>query len=243
MKPVTIYALCSSRDRRARYVGQTCDITARLWQHRNHSHKKRTHLGRWISSVMNAGYEVQAIVLQQNAQRNSDEIEWIATLRYFGADLVNGTPGGDGFGNERSQSHRQAISNALRGKEKSASHRANLAAALAGRPLDPAHAEMLALARRLPKKKPPPATPETCAKISAALKGKVRSVEFKEKVRKAKIGVPRPQIVREKLSAYWSGRSRPDRVGFKHTPESIAKMSASHRRNRESQNDPPTHMA
>lgn len=230
MRPVTIYALCSSRDMRARYVGQTYNLAERTLYHRGRSRFAKTHLGNWVGRVLDDGFKIEVVVLQENAERNVDEIKWIADLHELGAELVNGSPGGDGFGGERGESHRAAISRALRGKPKSQEHRAKLSAALLGRPLDEVRAEKLAQARKLPKKHRGPVGPETGAKISAALSGIKRSDEFKEKLRIAKTGVPRPQIVKDKLSAYWTGRSRPEFIGKKHTPESIAKMKESHRR-------------
>lgn len=187
MKPVTIYALCSSRDRRVRYVGQTCQPLAdRLWYHQHRSAKLRTHLGNWIRSVSAEGFTVEAIVLQDGAERNKAEIEWIADLRYLGATLVNGTAGGDGFGVDRTDRHREAISRSLKGRPKSAKHRANLSAANKGKPLPPERAAQLAEARRKPRRNPskPRASmpPEVRAKIAAANRGRIVSAESRAKM-------------------------------------------------------------
>lgn len=190
MKPVTIYALCSSRDRRVRYVGQTCQpLPARLWYHQQRSVKTRTRLGRWLSSVLNAGFQVEAIILQDGAQRNLDEIEWIAALRDLGAELVNGTPGGDGFGNDRTEAHRSAISHALKGMPKSEAHRQRLSAANKGKPLPPKRAAQLAEARKKSTRRPlhpkAPMPPDVRAKIAAANRGRIFTPECRQKMSEA----------------------------------------------------------
>ncbi len=186
---VTIYALCSSRDMRARYVGQTSNFENRIWFHRNRTvvQSPKTRLACWIKSVTTAGYEVKAVVLEQSAERNAAEIAWIAMLRDMGADLVNGTPGGDGFGAGRSQAHKDAISVALKGKAKSQLHREKLSAALVGKPLSPERASQLKDARKNRKTwhKGRVASEETKAKMSAAQMGHHVSDEAREKMRLA----------------------------------------------------------
>jgi len=187
MKPVTIYALCSSRDHRVRYVGQTHQLLSnRIWYHQNRSVRAKTHLGRWMSSVKAKGHSIEVVVLQENAERNSAEIEWIAMLSDFGADLVNGTPGGDGFGNDRTQSHKDAIARALKGRQKSPEHCANLAAANRGKKLPPERAAQLAEARkksgRRPRKPKAPMPEDVRRKISVANKGRVVGIETRQRM-------------------------------------------------------------
>lgn len=64
--------------------------------------------------------------------------------------------------------------------------------------------------------------PETRIKMSKASKGRRKSVEHCENIRKSKLGVPRPAFVCAAISAY-----RKAHVGWKHSEETRAKMRTS----------------
>lgn len=51
--------------------------------------------------------------------------------------------------------------------------------------------------------------------ISERMKGRIVSVETREILRQQHLGAPCPEITKEKLSLYWSGRERPNRQGEK----------------------------
>lgn len=92
-----IYALHDPRTGDVRYVGQTKDPEARLKAHvRDALEGDPKHVYRWIRQVLVHGLEPQMRVLAVVPRSHADEaeIQWIADLRERGADLTNGTEGG-----------------------------------------------------------------------------------------------------------------------------------------------------
>lgn len=82
-------------------------------------------------------------------------------------------------------------------------------------------------------KRRPPISEETRARLSAAQRGRKQSPESIAKTRAALLGAPKSAETREKLSKALKGRKLTEEhkrkinpLGRKHTPETIAKMSA-----------------
>ena len=98
MRPVTIYALCSSRDCEIRYIGQTTQtVKHRLAQHKSYARKlKSTAVHKWLVREMDQGFDVQIMVICHDAIWNITEIELIAKYKEMGCRLLNLTEGGEG---------------------------------------------------------------------------------------------------------------------------------------------------
>lgn len=98
MRPVTIYALCSSRDCEIRYIGQTTQtVKHRLAQHKSYARKlKSTAVHKWLVREMDQGFDVQIMVICHDAIWNTTEIELIAKYKEMGCRLLNLTEGGEG---------------------------------------------------------------------------------------------------------------------------------------------------
>lgn len=213
MNLVTVYGLCSSADGRIRYVGQTNQkLSYRLNTHIAHAlaARSKAHCAAWIRQVISAGSDIRIFAIEENAVRNEAERRLIKWYRKHGAALTNIGLGGDGNDGPRSEEHKRAISEALRGKPKSADHRRKLADALKGRPLPAALVEACRLGLNHKKGvKRQPMSEETKRRISVANKGRRKPLGHGAKISLSKIGRPRSQETKDKLSAYWAGRKRP----------------------------------
>lgn len=96
-----VYGLASSENEDAiRYVGITKgELNVRVNHHRNYHLKNSNKRGNWVGSVIRNGYELMAVVLDKDLDKDAaveKEIAYIKLFKSFGADLVNGTSGGDG---------------------------------------------------------------------------------------------------------------------------------------------------
>lgn len=193
-KSITVYGLASSENGLIRYIGQTTvSLQTRLKWHITWTIRKRDRSRRtaWITSVLRDGYELTITALEENAVLHETEMRWIA--QHQGAELVNGTLGGDG----------------CIGVPKTAEHRAKIGAAHKGRK-SPWTAERN---RQSAGKPGHPSTPETNAKISAAHKGKpkpglaernkamVWNDEMRAKISAANSGTKASDETKAKLSA------------------------------------------
>lgn len=97
-----VYGLKMDDDEKIRYIG----ITSKNIQVRINEHLKdlsrtnvKTHKKNWIVSCMNLGKQIGYIILEDNLTQEEafkKEIEYIKLFKSFGANLVNGTLGGDG---------------------------------------------------------------------------------------------------------------------------------------------------
>lgn len=179
-----------------------------------------------------------------NEEATQLEIMFIKAIgrAFHGGPLVNKSDGGGGCGTDpKSESHRQAIGNALRGKPKSESTKQNMKVASAKRWSDPGskqclkdyHATMSLKQKATRASKISAATCEAMknkdirAKISIALTGRihdeVRRALTSETVRKAYQEHPE---YREKVAA--TSRGRKPFLGHHHSAETRAKMRYSH---------------
>jgi hypothetical protein len=119
---VTVYGLASSADGKIRYVGQTAgDLSVR---HKGHlvSAKRfpQRHRSKWIKSVLADGELVTVFVIESDAVENEAEIRWISWYKRHGAQLVNGTDGGEGTcGHDVSKGAREKLRVANLGKKQS----------------------------------------------------------------------------------------------------------------------------
>jgi hypothetical protein len=132
------------------------------------------------------------------------EIEWIKTLRLFGAKLCNKTYGGEGLSNPTEET------------------RAKMSASHKGVKLGEGH--RLALQNAHAKRKGIRRPPDVCAKISTSKLGKPRP-DMAGKNNPAK-----RDLVREKLSISMKGND--NALGCRRSPETLAKMSFAQKQSR-----------
>lgn len=94
---VAIYALIDPRINECRYVGKTInELPVRLGKHLGDKRPSRRRA--WLTHLLNAGVKPSIICLEHApiADQDDAEIFWIAYMKSLGANLVNGTLGGDG---------------------------------------------------------------------------------------------------------------------------------------------------
>lgn len=97
----TVYGLASSENGELiRYVGITTKkLNVRLNEHRNYCKKNFNKRGNWIGKVIRGGNKLVLVILESELTREEaivKERHYIKLFKSFGADLVNGTSGGDG---------------------------------------------------------------------------------------------------------------------------------------------------
>ncbi len=120
-----VYGLYSDNDpSNIRYIGQTSgDICDRICRHRSNAKSERESIKRlpvykWMKSVHNRGYNVEYVILKDNAIYNVDEIRIIKEYRDNGNNLMNVTDGGLGSKNRiQTQETRRKISLIHKGKK------------------------------------------------------------------------------------------------------------------------------
>jgi len=111
-----IYGLCSSEDYLIRYIGYTSiSIDDRAKKHYYES--GTTKKNNWIKSIKSKEHRLIPILIDEYENRRDAlkmEICYIKTFKSFGANLVNGTDGGDGV--TMTPEIRKKISEANKGK-------------------------------------------------------------------------------------------------------------------------------
>lgn len=190
MATTFIYALCEPGTRTVRYIGKTSTTPEkRLCRHQRETIKLDTHAGRWLRRIRSREETPTLVIFREVEGDGSDaEKRYIRYAEGLGMRLVNSTEGGEGvtmtpeirkkigdknrgenngmFGRVCSPEERALKSDSMRGKhagdknpsfgkEYSKEERARMSLATSGRTR----------------------TPEHCAAISAAKKGKRRSAE------------------------------------------------------------------
>jgi hypothetical protein len=189
-----IYGLVDPFTGFLRYVGKTTKLArVRLRAHINDRYRCRRTA--WIKSVRNRGGVPVWIELEtvKSEDANDAEISMIAFVRSCGAELVNGTDGGDGMCNptpevrmKMSESRRkqpfnpkaiEAMRNAIRGTKLSTATKEKMSKAAVERLRNPE------LRLRISQKlKGHPVAVETRAKLSSVFRGFKRSAEVRRKI-------------------------------------------------------------
>lgn len=93
-----IYTLSHPITLEIRYIGKTNNLVKRLWEHVNF--KKKSHKTSWIKSLLNEGLKPIISSIEEFEDENKAylaEIKWITYYKSLGANLINGTEGGEGF--------------------------------------------------------------------------------------------------------------------------------------------------
>lgn len=220
MRKAFIYALCEPGSRKVRYIGQTVNPQVRFKHHLSGSSKKKTHLGYWLKSVLDAGQVPNLVVLCETTedQCNAEEIRYISAARAIGIRLTNATDGGEGMPNPSPET-RARMSAAHAGKKLSPEHRAKMSEAQRGRTVSAETRAKIAASNRGKKH-----SAETRAKVSAVQMGKKLSLEHRSKIGAAHRGRKLSLEHRANISA--AKRGNKVWLGRKHSAESRAKMSA-----------------
>lgn len=159
-----VYVLKASDRPEARYVGQTSQTPAvRLKQHLREASivQKKDKRANWIRSVLARGASIVMEVIEPQAVWCDTEVALIARLKAAGADLVNGTAGGEGVP-QLSQECRDKIAAAHRGRDRS-QHSAAISAGGRRRFQDPAERSRVSMLTREAMKRP-----DVAAKMKAA---------------------------------------------------------------------------
>lgn len=152
--PVVVYGLFASDEGDVRYIGQTRrDPIVRLRQHMIEARRGNARRQNWIRSVLARGASVEMCVLRTNAEWSTTEMEVLAEYRRLGADLVNGTDGGEGCLNP-SPEVRAKMGDSKRGVKRTAEVKAKLRASNLRRFLCPHERERTAALTRESMKKP-----------------------------------------------------------------------------------------
>jgi len=130
-----IYALLDEKGF-PRYVGKTYDLKERL---RNHLKEKgRCHRICWLKSMKSKGLNPTLIALDSKPTEQEaldEEVFLISYFRYLGADLTNGTDGGEGIsGHKHSLETRNKMSKSRIGHITSPETRRKLSESNKGKP-------------------------------------------------------------------------------------------------------------
>lgn len=95
-----IYALLDPTTKQIKYIGQALNALERLAEHmKPRSREAKSHKNNWLNSLVAQGLKPELIVLESFEdpyKLNEAEIFWIAYYRSIGANLTNGTDGGEG---------------------------------------------------------------------------------------------------------------------------------------------------
>ena len=178
-----IYGLVDPRTLLVRYVGRSSTGVQRPRQHRRRAAHERNHKASWIRSLLALGLDYTIVVLEVVHKDALDSAErfWIAYGNACGWPLTNHTAGGEGSSGRVLSSETLAkMSAAQKGRKRpraqvEASARGHIGlrpspahlAKLRGRKQTPEHVAKRAAARR-----GKPCSPDTKAKIAAALRAR-----------------------------------------------------------------------
>lgn len=183
MKLTFIYARLEPDSDEIRYVGKADDPQGRLMRHISRAKRQKNHCANWLRSLAARGLLPRTEIIAEVpvSEWQFWEKHFIKCFQDLGFDLVNATPGGDGFGSGPDSPNF--------GKKRifSAQHRKNLGESRAG---------ILH-------------TPETKEKMSRAKLGKRRgphSPECREKMRQA--ALRRGPWTEELRALVMAGRSK-----------------------------------
>lgn len=113
-----VYGLIDPRFDKVRYIGKTCNLSARLGKHRTQPDTKWP-VGRWVSKLQLVGLRFSFVVFAEcHSHEEAFEIETrlIKAYRDFGQKIYNVTSGGEGIpGFKHSLKHKEKIRQALLG--------------------------------------------------------------------------------------------------------------------------------
>jgi len=94
-----IYGLIDPLTGECRYVGKADNVQIRFNRHMQPKQLlSSTHKNSWLKTLVSAGLKPELVIFDKvlKSEWEAHEKWWIAYFRYIGADLTNGTSGGDG---------------------------------------------------------------------------------------------------------------------------------------------------
>lgn len=213
MKRHIIYGLVDPNSKELRYIGYSSEIDRRIKDHHRPIYLKvKSHKNNWLKSLLAQGREAELILIEEYdsaEQLPQAEIDMVEYFRYLGADLTNGTRGGDGHrkGDKLSEETRRKLSEAfsgekhpMYGKKHTEDSRKKISDALSGEghPLYGKHHPI-----------------STIEKMSKTKTGKVCSAEHKAHIGDSKrgennpwFGKTRPQETRKRMSEAQKGKTK-----------------------------------
>lgn len=235
---VHIYTLTDPRTNMVRYVGKAYVLGKRLKSHLED--KSETHKTHWIRSLRKIGLKpiIESIETFtdefDNAWQEAERF-WIETLRFYGCKLTNLCSGGLSgsrpsletrekqsawqTGRKLTEQHRMNMAKASTGRTHSSEIRLKIKAALTGRIVSDETKAKLSLSHK--------GNPKCIAAIKKACEAasvKGHSQEWIEQNRQRMLG--NQYNKGRKLSQEWCDHLSESKRGKKHSPETIAKMSA-----------------
>lgn len=215
--PAVIYALVDPRCGSIRYIGKTEIPSVRMRLHLWESTRNDTRKSLWIRGLLSVGLRPEFRELEWvpiDGDWGAAEKKHIAIEKGRGADLLNGTSGGQGVPNDaRGEKWKAALrashlnnprriagslkaAEKLRGRTHSDEHKEKIGAAFRGRKLTPEHVAKVAAAQR-----GKPRNPVSIAKMARSLAGRKQSQETQEKKRLAM--APHRAQQSERTRALW----------------------------------------
>lgn len=223
-----IYGLDDPRTHELRYIGYTRrSLTRRLRDHLTDSHI--CHRTSWIKNLkadhLTPGiFEIESVPDIQAAEA---ECFWIAYFKYIGANLTNGTEGGEGV--RATEGVRAKMRAAKQGTKLSEEHRRKIGATHKGMRRGAEAKQRMGQAQRAISQ-----TAEWRAKNSAVRMGHQVSAETRTKISASLMGKKASPETRAKLSAIRRGKKMPPR-----SAEHSAKIVASRRRAKQQKTQSP----
>lgn len=178
---VYIYGLVDPRNGEVRYIGKTVNPSHRLCEHLRDARTKQNHRARWIACILRDGITPLLRVLQEATAGTWSEIErqQIATHREAGCRLTNGNAGGLGSHNPTEEARGKMRASA---QKRSPEHRAKLSMARQRQSPPTLGQKRSAETRAKIAENSRNISDETRAKRSVALKGRVMSVETRDRM-------------------------------------------------------------
>ena len=180
-----VYGLVDPRTRLIRYVGRSTTGLVRPRQHGQPAQlAKPSRKTSWVKALLAAGFRYEIVILETYSARESvvsGECFWIAYGRVCGWPLTNMSGGGEGNAVRlHTPAARAKMAATLRGKKRSPAAVQASADGHRGKALTPAHRRKLSRiqqnrpweAKRVAALRGRICTPETRAKISAALRAR-----------------------------------------------------------------------
>jgi hypothetical protein len=250
IKVWVIYSLSDPRDGSVRYIGKAVNPNKRLADHLAEARTSKRHYHRlsWLRQLIACSASPSISILETGHGDGWQEAEkkWISHFRALGANLANGTDGGEGMENPSPETKEKMsawqrgrkfspetlsrMSEVKRGVKPSLESRKKMSEARLGKPLSEEHRSKIEAANRRKAlslewrrkisltKKGHSCSPETRVKLSEAHLGKTLSPEHCANMSKSLCGHVVSSEIRAKMSA--------SNVGKRHvfSPESYARV-------------------
>lgn len=208
-----IYGLIDPNSKELRYIGYSSEIERRIKDHHRPIYlKAKTYKNNWIKSLIAVGQQAELIIIKEYETAGElpvAEIEMVEYFRALGADLTNGTRGGDGHlkGDKLSDETRKKLSEAfsgekhpMYGKKHTEEAKQKISEALSGEN-NPLYGKTH--------------TSETILKMSVIKTGKIFTEEHRENISVSKSGTTNPwygkkrsETTRKKMSEAQKGKNK-----------------------------------